>query len=82
MDGAVELVTTIEACFGEVEAPLVGASCEHSHLDILAITNPRCDLRGSRLDRPGAVRPASRGGLKTFLKLPGSIPSPDTFSGY
>jgi hypothetical protein len=79
MDGAAEFVRTIEACFGEVEAPRVQASCEHSLLDILAITilGVTCGADDwTDLELFGRHREVW---LRSFLKLPGGIPSHDTF---
>lgn len=79
MDGAAEFVRTIEACFGEVEDPRVQASCEHSLLDILAITilGMTCGADDwTDLELFGRHREEW---LRTFLKLPGGIPSHDTF---
>lgn len=79
MDGAAEFIRTLEACFGEVEDPRVQASCEHLLLDILAITilGVTCGADDwTDLELFGRHREEW---LKTFLKLPGGIPSHDTF---
>jgi predicted transposase YbfD/YdcC len=80
MDGAaqrfLEMLTT---CFAELEDPRVQASCDHRLIDILAITilGVTCGADDwTDLETFGKLR---YDWLKTFLELPGGIPSHDTF---
>ncbi len=80
MDGAArEFLETLTNCFTELEDPRLEASCEHSLLDILAITvlAVTCGADDwTDLETFGRLR---RDWLRSFLKLPNGIPSHDTF---
>lgn len=78
-DAGPDFVEGLQRCFANVEDPRVVGRCDHTLLDIIAITIlavlcgaedwPDVELFGrSRQDW-----------LKTFLGLPGGIPSHDTF---
>jgi len=80
MDGAArKFVETVTTCFAELKDPRVQASCDHRLLDILAITilGVTCGADDwTDLETFGRLR---HDWLKTFLDLPGGIPSHDTF---
>lgn len=80
MEGAAnEFLRTLESCFADLRDPRVQASCDHLLIDllvisILAVTCGADDW--TDLETFGKLRHAW---LKSFLKLPGGIPSHDTF---
>lgn len=80
MEGAAnEFLRTLESCFADLWDPRVQASCDHLLIDllvisILAVTCGADDW--TDLETFGKLRHAW---LKLFLKLPGGIPSHDTF---
>ncbi len=80
MEGtAHEFLETLKACFSDLEDPRVQASCDHLLMDIIAVTilAVTCGADDwTDLETFGKLR---HEWLKTFLKLPGGIPSHDTF---
>ena len=80
MDGeAREFVAGLKEHFADLEDPRIAASCEHLLLDIIAITILAviCGADDwTDLETFGRLRYVW---LKTFLALPGGIPSHDTF---
>lgn len=78
-DVAQSFVGGVQQCFADVHDPRVQASCEHQLLDILAITvlGVACGAEDfTDLELFGRKREPW---LRTFLELPGGIPSHDTF---
>jgi len=78
-DLAGSFVAGVERCFSDVHDPRVQASCRHSLLDMLVIIvlGVACGAEGfTDLELFGRKRAAW---LRTFLELPGGIPSHDTF---
>jgi len=74
-----EFLETWKSCFADLEDPRIQASCDHLLMDIIAITilAVTCGADDwTDLETFGKLRHAW---LKTFLKLPGGIPSHDTF---
>jgi predicted transposase YbfD/YdcC len=80
MDGAAcGFVEGLQSRFAELKDPRVAASCDHLLIDILAITILAVASGAddwTDLEVFGRMRQAW---LKTFLALPGGIPSHDTF---
>ena len=80
MEGtAKEFLQTLKTCFADLKDPRVQASCDHLLMDIIAITilAVTCGADDwTDLETFGKLR---HEWLKTFLKLPGGIPSHDTF---
>jgi predicted transposase YbfD/YdcC len=80
MDDATRgFVDGLQACFGDVKDPRVVGRCDHLLLDMIAMTILAV-LCGAEdwpdIELFGETR---REWLKTFLQLPGGIPSHDTF---
>jgi len=74
-----EFLRILKNCFADLKDPRVQASCDHLLMDILAITilAVTCGADDwTDLETFGKLR---QKWLKTFLKLPGGIPSHDTF---
>lgn len=78
-DVAASFVSGVERCFADVHDPRVQASCRHPLLDLLVIVvlGVACGAEDfTDLELFGRKREAW---LRTFLDLPGGIPSHDTF---
>lgn len=80
MEGTAKaFLQTLKTCFADLKDPRVQPSCDHLLMDIIAITilAVTCGADDwTDLETFGKLR---HEWLKTFLKLPGGIPSHDTF---
>ena len=78
-DVAREFVEGLRCCFADLEDPRVAGRCTHSLLDILTITLLAVSCGADDWTDIEEFACSRRDWLKTFLELPGGIPSHDTF---
>ncbi|MCA9076295.1 MAG: transposase family protein, partial [Planctomycetaceae bacterium] len=75
---AQEFLETLTRCFTDLDDPRVQASCEHRLIDILTITLLAVSCGADDWTDIEEFACSRRDWLKTFLELPGGIPSHDT----
>ncbi len=74
-----EFVEGLTRCFAGLDDPRVTGRCDHQLLDIVAITILAVLCGAEDWPDVELFGDSRRGWLKTFLPLPGGIPSHDTF---
>lgn len=80
MEGAAQaFMEGLQSRFSELEDPRVAASCKHLLIDIVAITILAVASGGDDWTDLETFSRLRHDWLKTFLALPGGIPSHDTF---
>jgi predicted transposase YbfD/YdcC len=80
MTTATSLAALIETHFGELKDPRAAHSIEHQLIDILIITICATICGANDWEAIAQYGRTKQDWLKTWLKLPNGIPSPDTFN--